>query len=557
MPLLRVEQKHEKPYDLELNKESLSIGRSSSNDLVFNHLSLSRHHARILQKDGGFLVEDTGSRNGTFLNGVRLRQATPLKSGDVIQLGEILLRFNEPITDKLKLTDTAPALGFEATYMIDTDELNIKRYVQDAISGQTLMQMPGAVAGAGENIWPALNQAASTLITNYPLDKLVEVIMDIVFQAVTADRGALIMLDPKDREQLELKVVRNSVGADQNLQISRTIIDEVMRHQKAVLTMDAQSDDRFESSKSIQMQGIRSIICVPLWNNRDVIGLIYIDNLISRRTFTQSDLRLVALIANMAAVKIENSLLLEEQLEKKAIEEQLSVAAQIQRRLLPQTNPQIPSYQVYGVNRSCYQIGGDYYDFLTKENGCTAIVIADVSGKGVGAALLMAAFQASIRALAKTIEDPAELMENLNSVMKENSPPNKYITVFYGELDPINHTFTYVNAGHNPPVFFHGKNADFLHACGPVVGILPGVKYESRQIDLKNDDLVFLYTDGVTECQDVEGNEFGEDGIVNFLNLYHQEPADDLAQHMENHIREFSHGASLLDDTTLIFVKRI
>ena len=161
---LRVEQKHEKPYDVELNKESLTIGRSSSNDLVFNHLSLSRHHARILQKDDAFLVEDTGSRNGTFLNGVRLRQATPLKSGDVIQLGEILLRFNEPLTDKLKVTDTAPALGFEATYMIDTDELNIKRYVQDAISGQTLMQMPGLLP-AGENIWPALNQAASTLIT--------------------------------------------------------------------------------------------------------------------------------------------------------------------------------------------------------------------------------------------------------------------------------------------------------------------------------------------------------------------------------------------------------
>ncbi|HSP07619.1 MAG TPA: SpoIIE family protein phosphatase, partial [Acidobacteriota bacterium] len=455
MPLLRVEQKHEKPYEVDLNKDSLTIGRSSSNDLVFNHLSLSRHHARITKKEDTFLVEDAGSRNGTFLNGVRLRQPTPLKSGDVVQLGEILLRFNEPISDRLKVTDTAPSLGFEATYMIDTDELNIKRYVQDAISSQTLLAVPGGQV-PGENIWPALNQAANALITHYPMEKLVETVMDIVFQAVTADRGALIMLDPKDPEQLELKVVRDSVG-DKNLQISRTIIDEVMRNQKAVLTMDAQTDDRFESSKSIQMQGIRSIICVPLWNNRAVTGLIYIDNLVSRRTFTQSDLRLVALIANMAAVKIENSLLLEEQLEKKAMEEQLAVAAQIQRRLLPQTNPEIPGYQIYGLNRSCYQIGGDYYDFLQKDDGRLAVVIADVSGKGVGAALLMASFQASIRSLGKTIDDPAVLMVQLNDVMRENSPPNKYITVFYGELDPQTNKFTYVNAGHNPPIFFNGK----------------------------------------------------------------------------------------------------
>ena len=134
-----------------------------------------------------------------------------------------------------KVTDTAPALGFEATYMIDTDELNIKRYVQDAISSQTLIhKQTEANRAVTDNLWPALNQAASALITHYPMEKLVEVIMDIVFQAVTADRGALIMLDPMDREQLELKVVRNSVG-DQNLQISRTIIEEVMRNQKAVL----------------------------------------------------------------------------------------------------------------------------------------------------------------------------------------------------------------------------------------------------------------------------------------------------------------------------------
>jgi serine phosphatase RsbU (regulator of sigma subunit) len=551
MPKLRVEQKHEKPYEVDLVKDALTVGRSSSNDLVFNHLSLSRHHAKILKKDDRWFLEDSGSRNGTFLNGVRVRQISPLKAGDVIQLGEITLRFTEPMSEKIQVTDTSPSVGFEATFMIDTDELNLRRYVQDAISSGATQLGP-----AGENIWPALNQAAGALITHYPIDKLVEVIMEIVFQAVPAERGALIMLDPTDKQQLQLKVVRNNVP-DQQLNISRTIISEVMNNQRAILTLDAQSDDRFEASQSIQMQGIRSIICVPLWNNREVIGLIYIDNLVSRRTFSQSDLRLIALIANMAAVKIENALLLDQQIEKKRIEEQLAVAAQIQRRLLPQVNPEIPNYQIFGMNQSCYEIGGDYYDFIPKEDGKLAVIIADVAGKGVGAALLMAAFQASLRTLTRTEKDPAAMISKLNQVMRENSPPNKYITAFYGELDQATNKFVYVNAGHNPPILSKENESTILPVCGPVIGIIPGASYKSKEIQMDPTDVLFLCTDGITEAQNPDGEEFGEDGVVEFLRIYRHAGVEDLAHMLENRIREFTHGASAIDDATIIVVKRL
>jgi len=549
-PILRVEQKHEKAFDVQLEKDSFTIGRSSANDLTFNNLSLSRHHARIIKKDDKYYVEDAGSRNGTFLNGIRVRQPSPLKNEDVIQMGEVTLRYLLPFAERVEVRDTAPALGMEATFMIDTDELNIKRYTEEAISGIT-------PASAPENLWPALNQAAAALITHYPIDKLVEVIMDIVFQAVPAERGALIMLDKNLPDQLNLKVVRNS-HANQNLQISRTIIEEVMRNQKAVLTLDAQTDDRFGSAHSIQMQGIRSIICVPLWNEKDVIGLIYIDNLIAKRTFTQSDLRLIALIANMAAVKIENALLLEEQLEKRRMEEQLAVASQIQRRLLPQNNPQIENYEIYGINHSCYEIGGDYYDFIRMENGRLAVVIADVSGKGIGAALLMAAFQASLRTLVHAEASPASLMLNLNRVMLENSPPNKYITVFYGELDPKERTFEYVNAGHNPAIFLRKDTSEFLSACGPVVGIVASATYESKKIQFEPGDLLFLYTDGITECQNPQEEEFGEEGMLNFLQKNQRSyGVEDLSQLLESQLREFTKGAPPLDDSTLIFLRHV
>ncbi|HET6267607.1 MAG TPA: SpoIIE family protein phosphatase [Acidobacteriota bacterium] len=548
MPIIRVEQKHEKPFEVDLVKDLFTIGRSSGNDLAFNHLSLSRHHAKIVKDKEAYTIEDAGSRNGTFLNGTKIAGATTLNSGDVIQLGEIILRFIEPFSDKLRVTDTGPVFQ-EATFMIDSNKFNLQRYAEES------KERSVSPTGGEENIWPALNQAAAALITHYPIEQLLEVVMNIVFAAVPAERGALILRDPKVPDKLDLRVVR-SAFPDQALQISRTIIQEVTKNQKAVLTLDAQTDDRFGSAQSIQMQGIRSIICVPLYNNREVIGLIYIDNLISKRTFTQSDLRLIALIANMAAVKIENELLVQQKIEMKRLEEQLAVAAQIQRKLLPQSNPEVPNYQLYGVNRSCYEIGGDYYDFIPKNDGKIAIVIADVSGKGVGAALLMASFQASIRALVNSEPNLANFMEQLNQVMIANSPPNKYITVFYGELDATNHTFEYVNAGHNPPIHMSKNKSELLTACGPVVGIVPTAKYQKRLINLERGDLLFLYTDGITESQDPEGAEFGEQGAIEFLSKNRETKLDELSQMLEEHIRDFTKAAPPVDDSTLIFLRR-
>jgi phosphoserine phosphatase RsbU/P len=548
MPVLRVEVRHEKPFDVELTKDSFAIGRSSENDLNFNQLSLSRRHARFIKKDERYYVEDTESRNGTFLNGIRIRLPSPLKNEDVIQLGEITLRFIEPLYQSIELTDTDPALGMAGTFIIDSDKLN-RTHVEEANSG-----ISGTISG--ENLWLALSQAAAALIAHHPMEKLVEVIMDLVFQAVPAERGALIMIDPKTPQDLRLKVMRNP-KKDQKLQISHTIINEVMRNQKAILTQDARSDDRFASSESIQLQGIRSIICAPLWNERNVIGLIYIDNLISRRAFTESDLQLVAHIANMAAAKIENALLLEEQLERRQMEEQLAVAAQIQRRLLPQFIPQIPNYEIYGINHSCYEIGGDYYDFIEKENGKIAIVIADASGKGVGAALLMAGFQASVRSLSKENKEPAAMITKLNRVMLENSDPNQYITVLYAELDSINHTFEYVNAGHNPPLFLKKESYTLLPACGPAVGIVPNVQYDSKRISLESQDLVFLYTDGITESQNPQEAEFGEARVVSFLMNNRNVGVEELSELLEKTIRDFVQGAPPLDDSTTVLLKRL
>jgi sigma-B regulation protein RsbU (phosphoserine phosphatase) len=550
MPLLRIELKHEKPFDVELTKESFAIGRSSDNDLIFNQLSLSRHHARLFKKDERYYLEDTQSRNGTLLNGIRIYRSWLLNHKDVIQLGEITLRFISPPRELIELTDTPPpALGMTETFIVDTDELDRAQAKED-ISGFS----PGTLDG--ENLWLALSQAAAALIAHHPMEKLVEVIMDVILQAVPAERGALIMMDPKTPQELTLKVVRGP-KKDQKLQISRTIINEVIQNQKAILTQDAQSDDRFRSAESVQLQGIRSIICVPLWNERNVIGLIYMDNLVSRRAFTQSDLRLAAHIANMAAAKIENALLLEEQLKKTQMDEQLVLAAQIQRRLMPQFNPKIPNYEIYGISQSCDEIGGDYYDFIEKADGNIGIVIADASGRGVGAALLMAGFQASVRSLSKEHKEPSVLITKLNRVMLENSDPDQYITIFYAELDWVNHTFEYVNAGHIPPVLLKKGSYTILPGSGQALGIIPDVQYDSKRITLDPGDLVFLYTNGIPESRNPKEEEFGESGIVDFLMKNRNVAVEELSELLEKNITEFVQGVPALDDSTMVLIKRL
>ncbi len=412
---IRLENGPGAPREFVLDQDEFTIGRGLSNDLHFGNPWLSRLHARIIHHDGQHFLVDLGSRNGTYLNGQRIAETeVRLVDGDVVMLREIRLRYLNPASSTSSTQIPAPELSTHGTLLISSNELVFDRYRADQ------RRDGAALPSDADHLLLALTGAASALITHYPLDELVQVVMNLVKEAIPAERGAILLKSEETGGQLEIQAVYG-YSANEEVKISRTITEEVVLNHKAVLTVDAQTDDRFGLAESILLQGIRSIICVPLWNNRDVIGMIYLDRRLSDQRFTEQELRLAGLLANLAAVKIENAILLEEQLEKKRMEEQLAVGAKIQRRLLPSSNPQVPGYDICGLNQSCYEIGGDYYDFIAKMDGKLAVVIADVAGKGVGAALLMAVLQASLRALISTTPDPAALVHQLNRVLVENS----------------------------------------------------------------------------------------------------------------------------------------
>jgi sigma-B regulation protein RsbU (phosphoserine phosphatase) len=258
----------------------------------------------------------------------------------------------------------------------------------------------------------------------------------------------------------------------------------------------------------------------------------------------------------MAAVKVENLRLVRQQIEKERLDEQLAVAANIQRRLLPQADPVLEGYEVAALSRSCYEIGGDYYDFAKRSPSELALVVADVSGKGVGAALLMAAFQASLRTLLRDSTPLPAIVGRVSELLLETSASGKFVTAFVGVLDLANHRLSYVNAGHNPPVVVGSAGTVLLKGTGPVMGLLPGVAYSEGTVELSPGDLLVLYTDGITEREGAGDEEFGLDRLASFFATRREDALADLPDALLATLAEFASGEPPKDDSTVVLLRR-
>lgn len=575
MPRLRVEQHEQPPREIVLRGAALTIGRGIGNDVHLRDPWLSREHARIEPDGGGWRLVDLGSRNGTWVNGERVAEACALDLGDVVTLGDVRLSLVDDQATGVRLAEGNVSLEREGTVMISSDELRFDRFHRERRADPTRADEA--------DLLPVLNEVASALVSHFPVDELAEKVLDLVLDAVPAERAALLLRprgalagDAGARGSngsgsngsgskgetdgaLEVKASRG-YGEAEEVTISRTIARVVMEEKQALLTMDAQSDERFDRAVSIMMQGIRSILCAPLVdNNREVTGLLYLDDRLATPVFSERALRLVGLIASLAAVKIENCHLLEDQIEKRRMEEQLALGAQIQRRLLPIRAPVIEGYDLWGRNRSCYEVGGDYFDFIEKDDGRLAIVVADISGKGVGAALLMAALQASLRALIDAVDNPANLVHRLNRVLVENSPDNKFATLFYAELDRESHVLEYVSGGHNPALLAVDGEIRELGPTGPIVGLISEARFECRRLDLPPGATLLVYTDGVTElARDEKGDdELGVEPLFEILRAGEHADAKGLVGLVQERMVAFVQGSPFDDDATLVVVRRL
>jgi serine phosphatase RsbU (regulator of sigma subunit) len=298
-------------------------------------------------------------------------------------------------------------------------------------------------------------------------------------------------------------------------------------------------------------------MCVPLWNNQDIIGLIYCDRASLLEQFSEDDLRLLTLLANLAAIKIENARLYEESLKMIQMERELALAVQIQKNFLPRDEPAFAPYDISGSTRACYHVGGDYYDFIPIDKDRLGVVIADVAGVGVSAALLMASLRGALHEKFPTTYNLSDLTAGLNDFVYTSSDSHCFISFFLVVVDRRKDELAYVNAGHNSPILVGPKGSSrVLESTGLCLGMFPGQTYEERTISIGPGDILCLFTDGIVETRKDKQEEFGDQRLVDRLKVSGSLASREIMEKIYEDVFAFSGCTEAGDDMTLVVVKR-
>ncbi len=526
---------------LMLERQRYTLGRSSANELCYpEDAGLSRQHLALEREDDTWTVRDLGSKNGTYVNGVRITAPYPLGKNDRVTAGHIALDFGE---------NSLPPPSDHTVIFIEgvTPATSVATTVATSLKG--VLSQEEKIEGGPQ--MRALIRAGRELAGNMPLAELFKLIMNLSVEAVGATRGVLMTL-----ENNEL-VVQAALG--EGFRISSAVRDRVIKEKTSLLVRDARLDEAFADRMSIVQQQIRSMLAVPLQTDDRVIGLIYLDSPHFIHEFTKDDLSLLTVMANVAAIRIEHTRLAEVEAAERLHAKELAQAAEIQRSLLPVKSPHVPGVDLAGYNAACRTVGGDYYDFLTYPDGRVGILVGDVAGKGMPASLLMSSLQARVQVLFDDPTNLAALVTRLNRIISSNCPSNRFITFFIGVLDPKTGELTYVNAGHNPPLVAHADGSvEKLEGTGLILGILPVAVYQQNACHLDVGDVVLLFSDGVTEpVRPGTDEEFGEDRLARVLTGLRDQDAESIIKSVNQKLEEFTEGAPPPDDITLVVAKRL
>jgi sigma-B regulation protein RsbU (phosphoserine phosphatase) len=352
-------------------------------------------------------------------------------------------------------------------------------------------------------------------------------------------------------------------GADMKVAASR-IDGPAPQSELLVMLAKIKSPTRVDDLVVKQSQDPRGLlramglnVIIPIQAQGESKGVILLGEKLSKEPFNQADMEFLSALANLAVISLENARLFKETIEKQKLEDELLIAREIQKGLLPSVLPQVPRFDIAATNISSKQVGGDYYDVISINGGRHIIAIGDVSGKGTPAALLMANLQATIRALVPLQLSLSELTQQVNDLMCENTGGNKFITFFWGIIDHAAMTLTYVNAGHNYPYLIHTAGAiDRLDKGGMILGVLKTTTpYEQETIHLKPNDTLVLFTDGVSEAMSKDSVEYGEQRLEALLLQRTHLTASGIIEEVHQDIVKYAHGTQQSDDITMMVVK--
>ena len=534
---------------IELKGEKMSLGRSGAADLCFaDDAGLSRQHLAIERDGEGWAIRDLGSKNGTMLNGVRLTSRTVLKPGDRIMAGHLILVYDGRAQPRANTT-SKPVVVFDEKSTEQSSSSTLITSLEGVIKSENI---EGAERAASAQV-AALIRAGNELSGHRPLPELFRFILELAIGAVNADRGVLMTL-----EEGEL-VVRAHKG--EGFRISTAVRDRVLNSGVSLLVRDTSIDAALRERRSIVEQHIRTLMAVPLQTRDQIIGIIYVDSPSLLREFTKDDLNLLTVMANVAAIRIEHTRLAEIEQARQLLARDLEQAAEIQRRVLPAAAPLIPQLDLAGHNAPCRTVGGDYFDFFSYENGRVAMVLGDVSGKGMPASLLMIGLQARGQFLIEEPRSLAQVMTRLNRITCANCPAGRFISLFFCIVDGASGEVTYCNAGHNPPLLIRGSGDigtyEELTGGGPILGILGAIEYEEYRAKLDPGDVLVIYSDGVTEAANPASEDFGVDLLARTVWANRERSSAEIIATLNAALTAYTGSAPQADDITMIVARRV
>src|SRR6267142_1221253 len=521
-------------------------GAETGNHLQLSDRRISRNCAAVVIEANRFYVEDRGQRRGLFVNGEKV-DSRELRDGDSITFGlddsyEIIFR-----SGKTSDEDSLPHLLTRMEHITSSEPT----------SGGGLVKLK------------RLLEATSLLHSQLPLDVVLGHMLDHAVSVTDADRGLLLEADAAGA--LKVKLARRSGGLrlpPESLSPSQTAIKLALTQQSPVITEDlAQADIDLQAAQSVVAQRLRAVVVIPLYamsrantqesmvniKRGDFLGVLYLD---SRRpaAFSKLDRQILDALAADAASILDNARLVESERERQRLEEQINIARNIQQALLPRDFREFPHLAVNGYNLPCLSVGGDYFDVFPISEGRTAFLIADVSGKGLGAALLTTMLQGALSAMTLGT-DPARVFNHINRFLCGHAEVGRYATMFFGILDEDGH-LEFINAGHPSTFLIRAGVAEeaFTEGSFPV-GLVPEAEYTAVCLKLEPGDTLVLFSDGVTEAMDPDDRLFGVPRLKQVLTGLPECPLEQIQKCVLESVENFARGAHQADDLTLLVVR--
>lgn len=526
---------------------ALTLGRSLSADLRLDDLAVSREHARVVKtKSGDYVVEDLDSGNGTFLNEERVHSAT-LKHGDTLQIGSNIFEFQEDEDESGVSRDTNVLSEDRETSVISTVRMDSKEARQET-AGDTVEQLKQA-----NQRFRIIYDIIRSIGANLQEREILPKILDKLFDAFPGtQRGFIILRDP-DTGRLTPRASKTLKDDDDSeLALSETILQFVLDKRQAVLSRDAMHDTRFAGSESIMDFEMRSVMCAPLKHNEEVLGFIMLDTPRVSPSYDEEGLTLLAGIANQASMLVANARMHSQLVKRERLEQDMRNASRIQHSFLPQAPPKKNGYEFVDWYDTALEVGGDFYDFIELPEDKLVIVVGDVSGKGVPAALMMAKATGNARFHAASGLSPAHITQKLNDTVAAGNT-EMFITGLVISLDCKTRELRMVNAGHPPPLLkkADGSVEEVNSNTGFPIGVVEGAEFPERTFSMEPSERLCLFTDGITEAMTEDKECFGEERLQETL-VNSTNSAEQIVEDIQRAIAQHVGPAAQSDDLTLI-----